>query len=184
MTSRNPTRALLALAATVLSMSALAAPAPGAEAEAEAGADAKPRQGGSWLLQRYDADGDGTITLQEFQSRGAATFAQLDADGDGRLSAEELAAAGRGGGRHGMSRGEAPSQQDAEQRQARMRDRGFARMDADGDGFVSRAEFDEARVSRFNALDANGNSTIDADEIPVRGSERSGYGKRERCRSK
>lgn len=182
MTSRNPTRAVLALAATVLSMSALAAPAPGADAEA--GADAKPRQGGSWLLQRYDADGDGTITLLEFQSRGAATFAQLDADGDGRLSAEELAAAGRGWERRGEGRGEAQPQQDAEQRQAQMRERGFARMDADGDGFVSRAEFDDARMSRFNALDANGNSVIDADEIPVRGSERSGYGKRERCRSK
>lgn len=179
MTSRNPTRALLALAATVLSMSALAAPAPAAETEG--GADATPRHGGGWLLQRYDADGDGTITLQEFQSRGAETFTQLDTDGDGRLSAEELAAAGRGWGRHGKARDQAQPQQNAE-RQARMRDRGFARMDADSDGFVSRAEFDDVRMSRFHALDANGNSVIDADEIPVRGSE--GYGKRERCRSK
>ncbi len=177
MTCRNLSRALLALSATALSMSALAAPAPGAEAEA--------RQGGSsWLLQRYDADGDGMITLQEFQSRGAETFARLDADGDGRLSAEELAAARRGWGRHDKTGSEAHPRRDAEQRRARPHDRGFARMDTDGDGFVSRAEFDDARMSRFNRLDANGNGVIDADEIAVRGGERRGYGKGERCRSK
>jgi hypothetical protein len=176
MTSRTLTRTLLVLTAATLSMSAIAEAPRAARSEASLG-------GGSWMLQRYDTNDDGMITLQEFQAGGDALFAQLDADGDGKLSAEELAAAGRGWGRPGWGR-RAVQQQDGEQRAERRHDRWFARMDADGDGFISKAEFDDARMARFNALDVNGNSVIEADEIPVRKDGRRGYGKRDRSRSK
>jgi Ca2+-binding EF-hand superfamily protein len=148
MTSRILTISLLALTAASLSFPAMAQPPRAAGAETR-------KDTGSWMLQRYDADGDGVISLQEFQAAGDAMFAQLDADGDGRISAEEFAAFER---RHA---------------------RGFARMDADGDGYVTKAEFDDARMARFNALDVNGNGVIDADELPAR-KGRKGHGKQHR----
>lgn len=164
MNCRNMNRTLIALAAATLSMSALA------EAPTAGGPEA--RKGGGWMLQHYDADGDGTISLQEFQAAGDAMFARLDTDGDGRLSADELAAAGRGWG-HPERAGK------AEHHHGHRSHRGLARMDTDGDGYVTRAEFDAARLARFSALDVNGNGVIDADEVPARG-DRKGYGKRAR----
>ena len=43
-------------------------------------------------MQRFDADGDGQIDLQEFLAEGgtAAGFAVLDADGSGFITQEEL----------------------------------------------------------------------------------------------
>ncbi len=157
---RSP-RILLALAASALAVSTASAALLAAGAEGT-------RERGHFMLEHYDADGDGVISLQEFQAGGDALFARLDADNDGRLSAEELAAAGRGWRRPGH-----------EQHSGQSRPhRGFARMDADGDGFVTRAEFDESRMARFNALDANGNGMIDAEELPRGKGGRPGYGKR------
>jgi Ca2+-binding EF-hand superfamily protein len=175
-------RSLLTLAATALiTGSAAAQPAPG---QPEAG----ERGHGSWLLKRYDADGSGDISLQEFQAGGDTLFARLDADGDGRLSPEELAAAREWHG-HPDRRQRDASPAEAE-RHGRMRAGRFARMDTDGDGYISRAEFEDARMARFSALDANGNSVIDADELPARGQrgpgqrDGRGYGKRDCSRSK
>jgi Ca2+-binding EF-hand superfamily protein len=192
MTSRVITRTLLALTAVSLSIPAMAQAPRAAGAETQKGA-------GSWMLQRYDADGDGAISLQEFQAAGDALFAQLDADGDGRINAEEFAAFERrwserarhgqraeqraerlerrpeGGGGRFAKRSEAHERSGHRGRDAHS----FARMDADGDGYVSRAEFEDARMARFNALDVNGNGVIDADELATH-KHRKAYGKRDR----
>jgi Ca2+-binding EF-hand superfamily protein len=189
MTSKIVTRSVLALATAALSISALAGSIQAAEPEARDG-----RGPGSRMLQRHDADGDGLISLQEFQAASGQMFARLDADGDGRVSAEELATAGLGPGQADREQRAGAGREGArEERAARMqqhRERRFAAMDADGDGQVSRAEFDDAHLERFNAMDANGNGVIDADEAPRRDGSRQGYGKRDgkgdgsRCRSK
>lgn len=157
MISRTFSRSLLALAAAAMSLTAITG-------AAQAEAPEVRESGGHWMLQRHDADGDGMISLQEFQAAGDEMFARMDTDGAGRISVEDFAA-----------------RRDAErtgQRPGPRLHRGFARMDADGDGFVTKAEFDEARMTRFNALDANGNGVIDADEVPARKGGRKGHGKR------
>lgn len=48
-----------------------------------------------------DTDGDGMVTMSEFQEAmpdaEAGTFSQIDADGDGALNADEVAAAQEAG---------------------------------------------------------------------------------------
>jgi Ca2+-binding EF-hand superfamily protein len=46
-------------------------------------------------LQRRDADGDGRISLREYQDYLSRGFLALDLDGDGRLSASEMPAGTR-----------------------------------------------------------------------------------------
>lgn len=41
-------------------------------------------------LQRMDADGDGRISLREYQDYLSRGFVAMDLDGDGRLSASEM----------------------------------------------------------------------------------------------
>lgn len=169
MTSRKLTTTLLAVAATALSFSALAQAPDASQHEFRDG-----RGGG--MLQRLDTDGDGLLSLQEFQAAGEARFAGLDADGDGRISAEEFAAGRRGpdrkAGKHHGPRAE---------RMQQFREQRFASMDADGDGYLSKAEFDATHMARFSALDANGNGVIDADERPARRGMRDGKGGRDGC---
>ena len=192
-------KSLLAVTAAALSLAAVA--------ETPAAAETKARPAGPCgFLQRYDTDGDGMITLAEFQSAGDALFARLDLDGDGRLSADEFKSARETFGRHARDgrrdRADRPRREGEAERGRRdgaegrgahrgahagsHGHRGLVRMDADGDGFVSKAEFDDARLARFGALDVNGNGVIDADELPQwRGKgEGRGYGKRDFSRSK
>lgn len=52
----------------------------------------------------------------------------------------------------------------------------FDTIDTDGDGFVSRAEMDAARLERFMALDRNGDGQVDRSELMVGpGQGRKGY---------
>jgi Ca2+-binding EF-hand superfamily protein len=85
-------------------------------------------------LTGADANGDGTITLDELkahmtaenqrkmQDRAARMMERLDTDKDGKLSPEELAAMSERG----------------QERFARM----FDRLDRDSDGAISKAEYD------------------------------------------
>ena len=101
-----------------------------------------------------DADGDGTVTRDEFlQARGEAAarqFERLDSDADGVLTADEV---WRRPGR--MQRG--PD---------------FAGIDTDGDGAWSLPELQALRpeltVEQFNRLDANNDGLISEDERPKR----------------
>jgi EF-hand domain/EF hand len=99
-----------------------------------------------------DNDGDGRISLQEYQQRAAERFARLDRDGDGYLDRNEL----RGPREHGPGgRGAA-----------------FGGADADGDGALSLAEIQAVRpgmtAERFAELDTNHDGLITPDERPRR----------------
>ena len=48
----------------------------------------------------------------------------------------------------------------------------FEALDADGDGEVSRAEFDSHRADRFAKADTNGDGLLSRDEVVARGQDR------------
>ena len=91
----------------------------------DAGAQAAVETTGGYL-QRMDSDGDGRISLAEYQAWMGYGFTRMDRDGDGLLSAAELPG-GRG----------RPITLAAHQAQIAQR---FAAQDADGDGFLSARE--------------------------------------------
>lgn len=129
-------------------LSALAALATGAAADHRSLADA-------------DADGDGFVSLAEFEAAHAARirerFTRMDADADGRLSADELERPRRGG-HPGPRRHHRPDP-------ARI----VENLDADGSGSLSLAEL-EGRpfapdAESFYAADADGSGELDGTEL-------------------
>ncbi len=42
------------------------------------------------FFQRYDANGDGVITREEFDRKGSELFSRLDRDGDGKITRQEF----------------------------------------------------------------------------------------------
>ncbi len=97
-----------------------------------------------------DADGDGALTREELQARGAERFAAQDSDGDGALSRAELLA--------GMS--------------ARMEsriDRIIEQRDQNGDGLLQEAEMtprEGGRAGRiFDRIDTNDDGSISQSEF-------------------
>jgi len=110
---------------------------------------------------RQDANHDGVARRAEAIAQADARFAQMDTDHDGRITAGEMrayrealhdrmVASGRdvpvpppGGRKHdGMGR----------------------RTDPNGDGSVTRDEFEARALKRFDQMDANHDGTIDATE--------------------
>ncbi|WP_226622930.1 EF-hand domain-containing protein [Alloyangia pacifica] len=99
------------------------------------------------MLERFDADEDGKLSLEEMQARGPmGFFDRFDADEDGQVSADELAAAGpmrgpqRGVEQNMGPKGDRMMRHDGDQRQwhgDRDHDRGgqgFKRGPQNGDG--------------------------------------------------
>ncbi len=58
---------------------------------------------------------------------------------------------------------------------------GMVRMDADGDGKVSRKEFMQGHEAMFDEIDANGDGFIDQDERRAHMKHRKGYMKQGKC---
>lgn len=124
---------------------------PAAVAVAQPPMDSSPAE----MVKRADADGDGKVSRDEFiKARTTAleqAFARMDTDGDGKLDEKEVEAgaaqaramgpAGLGGFRRpDADRPQRPGG-DRPQRPGAMAEQGFDRMDADGDGKLSKEEF-------------------------------------------
>ena len=107
---------------------------------------------------RLDTNRDGSVTAAERVAQRAARqlqrFQRLDKDGNGALSPTEFAARGdraergerRRGGRGRLGRG------------------GGADVDANGDGTISRAEFQARALARFDRGDLDRNGVLTAAE--------------------
>lgn len=95
---------------------------------------------------QYDLNGDGKITRAEFMAVRAVCFARYDASGDGFLTPAEV--------RHLFP-----------PRLARRLDAAFTRMDLDGDGQISREEFDRESDRLFQFLDTTRDGVLAGMEL-------------------
>jgi RNA polymerase sigma factor (sigma-70 family) len=167
---RNPPR-LLALASFVVTLGAVAQAARAEEPP-------PPRE--TQFFEKYDANLDGKVTLEEFTAGAgdAASFGLIDKNKDNVVSPDELglpadykprpraerkpeAAPGKPG---------APPGGRGEEFRKRMRE-----MDADGDGRVSRAEW-KGEAAGFDRFDVNKDGFLDKDDRPAGGKGMPGGG--------
>lgn len=108
--------------------------------ERKAGRQALHAERQAARFNRRDADRDGGLSLAEAPKAIGPHFAHVDADRNNRLSAEELQAA-----RTMMRAARGPKAVKADR----------VRVDANGDGAVSRAEFEAHLRVRFARMDAD-----------------------------
>ena len=109
-----------------------------------------------------DTNGDGELTREELQARGAVRFQEADTNGDGLLSEDEIAARGS---------------ERLKDRAARM----IERMDANGDGQLSQDEIKERRNAGefFDRMDRDDSGTVTQAEFDAaRDKMRKRFGKR------
>lgn len=112
------------------------------------------------MLARIDINGDEMISRAENRAAAEARFARMDVDKDGTIEAGEFGADGERIAARGERRG--PGAHGGH-------DRGGTMMaDANGDGAVTRAEFDAASAQRFARMDSNGDGKLDAADRPQR----------------
>lgn len=151
--------------------------------------DGKKRHGGpriERMMERFDANKDGTVELEEIAAQRTEMFTSVDADNSGTLNAEELAMLGelrkaeRQKAREEMraERKEARKEMRAERDGKKGEGRGFGRrggpslerLDADNDGEVSVEEFAAMEAKMFERFDRNGDNKIDITDF-YRGSK-------------
>jgi len=148
---------------------------PAAVAVAQPPMESSPAE----MVKRADADGDGKVSRDEFiKARTTAleqAFARMDIDGDGKLDEKEVEAgaaqaramgpAGLGGFRRpDADRPQRPGG-DRPQRPGAMAEQGFDRMDADGDGKLSKEEF-AAGMKRLRELMQQGGAGLGGPRRP------------------
>lgn len=136
------------MAATVFAAGAM----PAAAAEEDTRAD-RARTFATRMIERYDADKNGSVTLEEYLTADDDRFESADADDDGFVTADELDAA-------------------REKRTEQRRQTRLDRIDTDKDGRVSRAEAAATAVDRalkrFERMDADKDGFISTAEMSPR----------------
>lgn len=116
------------------------------------GAQSQPDPGDR--LAELDADGNGTVSREEFRVRATIRFAEIDVDGDGGIDRDEMTAAAPPDAGRMMVR-LAFSRQDRNNdrritpdEHLAGADESFARIDANADGVLSVAELRDAADRR------------------------------------
>ncbi|RVJ73410.1 EF-hand domain-containing protein [Sinorhizobium meliloti] len=107
------------------------------------------------VFRQMDQNGDRALQFTEIQAARAALFDRLDANRNGVVNNSEAQAAFqrvREGGRLQMATAEGP------ETQAR-------RMDANGDGRITRAEFAQFIPDRLLRADSNGDRALSPSEL-------------------
>lgn len=131
-----------------LAILSLAAAAGAASAQ---GPGMRMAMGRMWA--NADANKDGAISKAEFEAARAQRFALMDGDKDGFVTEAEMRASLPNGGRR------LPQAAGAQAGGA------GARLDANGDGKVSKAEFVDGGAAQFARLDADKDGRIDKAEL-------------------
>ncbi|QPM90095.1 EF-hand domain-containing protein [Pseudooceanicola algae] len=123
--------------------------------------DTTPPPGPAMSFADLDTDGDGSVTLEEIQSRHGASiedrFTKADTNGDGQLDADEIAAT---------------LEAQRAERRAERESRRIARLvdarDANDDGVLSLEELtpkDDRGERMFSRVDKNDDGVISAEEF-------------------
>ncbi len=112
------------------------------------------------IFSRLDADQDGAVTIAELTTHKTAQFSRADRDGNGVVDAQEMSAirdrmakvadTARTASDVGLSRMDSDGDGALSLAEYTARAPIFVLMDGDGDGAVSRAEFDRARAAFAN----------------------------------
>ncbi len=121
---------------------------------------------------RLDANGDGKVTLVEFQTGRTNQMMRMDANKDGKVSREEFA---------GMvaRRAERAADKGAQPKGKGDGSRMFDRVDANRDGFLDRSELGKMAAQGFARMDENGDGALTGAELtPRRGAGMAGGGGR------
>jgi Ca2+-binding EF-hand superfamily protein len=110
---------------------------------------AQMRAGGEGMFDKADANGDGSITREEFRAGRVEQFGRFDRNGDGYLDSNDipkrvLARRQQNGGGGEMLSGQ---------------------FDANGDGKVGKEEFINGPTLIFDRADADGNDVLDSKEL-------------------
>ncbi|MCC1492182.1 EF-hand domain-containing protein [Cognatishimia sp. F0-27] len=125
---------------------------------------------GAAMFERFDANSDGSVTLDEMNAARDARFAEADADGDGALTVEEIVAFM-----------EAQREERASRRAARGAERMIERLDSDDNGTLSVEEAGALPMRMFERLDADDDGAVTKAELEAAGDhmrERRGEGRR------
>lgn len=113
-------------------------------------------------LQAADADGDGAVSRAEFAAAHAARFARMDANNDGVIDASERPMRRPGPPRDGAAAQAAGAQEPPPRHRPRHN------PDADGDGRITRAEFEASHAALFDRLDSNDDGALAGEELDRR----------------
>jgi hypothetical protein len=146
-------RILMAIFATAIVASGACSQQPQQEVQPQQQAQNERQGGRGGFLRRADANDDGIITRAEFDASASDRFARRDDNSDGAITEDERQ--GRGGGPDSRGR--------SGREGGRMMD-----ADANGDGTITRAEFDALQDEMFTRFDEDQNGAIERSEMPAR----------------
>ena len=114
----------------------------------------KDRKGKRFNFAEIDADGNGSISFEEFKAgRTNDRLMAADTNGDGTISAEEIAAWGT------------DSEKKNAERLAKAKERMVSKLDTNEDGQIDASELEARQKEYFDKLDENEDGALTEEEI-------------------